>query len=255
MNNLALALAAAGQSAEAIRLYEDTLELQSAKLGKGHPDSLPCLFNLGLAYRDVGQAEKALPRLSEAVDVARKNLGRDHPTTIMMESNLGRVLVTVGNPAVAEPLFLEILQWERRKFEDAADPSKLAPERLILAGMLADLGGCYISGRKYAQAETVLRESLSIREKEQPDAWNRFNVASLLGAALLGQEKFIEAEPLLLSGYEEMVRRAASIPPSAAFRVREAGEKVGKLYEAWGKPEKASEWRKKLEDAGGGKNS
>jgi hypothetical protein len=49
-----------------------------------------------------------------------------------------------------------------------------------------------------------LRACLAIREKKLPDDWRRFNAQSLLGGSLLGQQKYAEAEPLLVQGYEGM---------------------------------------------------
>ena len=49
-----------------------------------------------------------------------------------------------------------------------------------------------------------MRESLTIRERIRPGNWATYNTKSLLGESLLGQKKYAEAEPLLLSGYEGM---------------------------------------------------
>jgi eukaryotic-like serine/threonine-protein kinase len=63
---------------------------------------------------------------------------------------------------------------------------------------------------KRAEAEPVIRQSLAIRQKMQPDAWTTFNTRSLLGGAILGQKSYADAEPLLLAGYEGMKRRGRS---------------------------------------------
>jgi hypothetical protein len=76
--------------------------------------------------------------------------------------------------------------------------------------------------------------------------WCRFRSASLLGASLLGQKKFDEAEPLLIKGYEEMKEREAKIPAPFKHYLTEAGERVVRLYEDWGKPEEAAKWRAEL---------
>ena len=99
---------------------------------------------------------------------------------------------------------------------------------------------------KWAEAEAVLRECLAIREKVQPDEWTTFNTRSLLGGSLLGQKKYAEAEPLIVSGYEGMKARAARIPPPGRPRFTEAAERVVRLYEEWGQKDKAAEWRTKL---------
>jgi hypothetical protein len=108
-----------------------------------------------------------------------------------------------------------------------------------LAFLLFDTG-------RLAEAEPVLRECLAIREKTQPDDWTTFNTRSSLGGALLGQKKFAEAEPLILAGYEGMKAREGKIAPAGRPRLAAAARRVVELYEAWGKPEKAAEWRAKL---------
>jgi hypothetical protein len=99
---------------------------------------------------------------------------------------------------------------------------------------------------KWTEAESVLRESLAIRERNEPDEWTAFSSRSMLGGSLLGQKKYIEAEPLIVSGYEGLKDREARIPPPWKPRLTEAAERLVKLYEDWGKPEKAAEWRARL---------
>jgi eukaryotic-like serine/threonine-protein kinase len=70
---------------------------------------------------------------------------------------------------------------------------------------------------------------------------------SVCGCAALSQEKYAEAEPLLLEGCEGLQQRAAKIPPQARPRLREALERLVQLYEATGNVEKADVWRRQLE--------
>jgi hypothetical protein len=65
----------------------------------------------------------------------------------------------------------------------------------------------------------------------------------VIGGSLLGQRKYAEAEPLLLSGYEGLKARASGLPPSRKPRVPEARDRIVRLYEAWGQPEKAADWK------------
>src|SRR5262249_14505726 len=99
---------------------------------------------------------------------------------------------------------------------------------------------------KWTAAEPIVRECLAIREHFQPDGWPTFNVRSQLGGCLLGQKKYALAEPLLIAGYEGLKAREATIAAAGKAELPEAGQRLGKLYDAWGKPEKAAEWRKKL---------
>ena len=109
--------------------------------------------------------------------------------------------------------------------------------------------------KKPAEAELKLRECLTIRQKIQPDDWTTFDTESMLGEALLDQKKFADAEPLLLSGYEGMKQREDTIPSQEKPRLTRALERLVKLYEAWGKNDKAMRWRKDLEAAEATKKS
>ena len=112
-------------------------------------------------------------------------------------------------------------------------------------------GFCLVALGRHDEAEPVLRECLAIREREMPAEWLRWNAASLLGAALAGQGKYAEAEPLLVNGYNEMKDDPRVQPPTATLdRKREALERIVRLYEAWeaaepgqGHREKAVDWR------------
>jgi eukaryotic-like serine/threonine-protein kinase len=114
------------------------------------------------------------------------------------------------------------------------------------AGILAPLGLSLIQQGKWTDAEPILREALAIREKSKPDEWTTFNTRSLLGGSLLGQKKYDEAEPLIVSGYEGMKAREEKIPPPARPRLTDSAERVVKLYEAWGKKDEAALWRARL---------
>ena len=111
------------------------------------------------------------------------------------------------------------------------------------------LGFNLVQQKKYADAEPVLRESLAIRDRNEPDLWTTFNTMSILGGSLLGQEKYADAEPLLLQGYEGMKLRSATIPPTVQNRLTEALERLVTLYEATGQQERAAQRRHELEAA------
>jgi hypothetical protein len=117
-----------------------------------------------------------------------------------------------------------------------------------LAGQLASFGRLLIHAKAFADAELVLRESLAIREKSLPEVWSTFHTRSLLGGALLGQNKYADAEPLLLAGYDGMKQREKTIPARSQNRLTEALERLVQLYEATGKPDGTAKWRKELEE-------
>ena len=106
-------------------------------------------------------------------------------------------------------------------------------------------------GVQASQAELLLRESLAIWETRRPDDWNRFNTQSLLGVSLIGQKKFAEAEPLILSGYDGIKACAAKDSARKKSVINEAGQLIVRLYEAWGKTEEVAAWQAKLKPPDG----
>src|SRR5262249_19556887 len=100
--------------------------------------------------------------------------------------------------------------------------------------------------QKYAEAEPLLREDLTIRKQLQPDAWERFATQARLGACLLGQEKFADAEPHLLAGYEGLKQREARIPAAGRGALTYVAGWLVQLYEPGGKKDRADEGRKRL---------
>jgi hypothetical protein len=119
---------------------------------------------------------------------------------------------------------------------------------LANASAIIQVGTVRLAQEKYAEAEMLLREGSPFVEKYWADEAYRPYVMSLLGASLLGQKKFADAEPLLLQGYQGLQQRQTSLPPylNAPRRITESLERLVQLYDAWGKPAQAAEWKKKL---------
>jgi serine/threonine protein kinase len=278
-NNLASAYQAARQLDRAIPLYERTLAAKTAKLGPDHPDTIRSQHNLATAYQAAGQLDWAIPLLEQAVAAQTAKLGPDHPETLRSQSNLATAYKDAGQPDWAIPLFEQTVAAQTAKLgpdhpdtlisqqhlasahRSADDPARAEPfRRAILAGkkkplnaehpgvaqLLDNLGWSLLKQQKWTEAEPILRESLKIRQKAEPDEWSTFNTRSQLGGSLLAQKKYVEAEYLILSGYEGMKVREAKIPALTKGRLTEAGERVVQLYEDWGQPEIAAEWRAKL---------
>jgi hypothetical protein len=107
----------------------------------------------------------------------------------------------------------------------------------------SDLALAYLSEGKFAESEPLAREALQFNQKKQPDGWQRFRAESLLGASLAGQKRYGEAEPLLLEGYQGMLAGKDRIAVPDRYHIDRAHEWLVQLYQAWGKPEKAVEWR------------
>jgi TPR repeat protein len=114
-------------------------------------------------------------------------------------------------------------------------------------GELAGRARYLLTQQEFYDAEQLLRECLMLREKQIPDDWRTFDTKSMLGGALLGQKRYADAEPLLISGYAGMKEREAAIPNNARVRcLKEALERLLQLDKATDRPGEAAQLKQKL---------
>jgi serine/threonine protein kinase/Tfp pilus assembly protein PilF len=237
-NNLAMQYLHQDQYAKAKPLFKEVLQVQTAKLGADHPNTLTTKNNLAGLYMDQGQYTMAEPLFKEVLESRTAKLGTDHPNILLSKNNLATLYQKRGQYAKAEPFLKEVL---------ASYKHKAGVDSLPYAGQLAALASNLLLQHKAADAEPSLRQCLAIRQNKQPDAWTTFNTESMLGGALLSQKKYTDAEPLLRQGYEGMKQREAAIPaPFKAQRLSEALQRLVQLYEATGKKDEVTKWRKEL---------
>ncbi len=237
MNNLAGLYWGQGQLSKSEPILVDALEVRRRVLGEEHPDTLASMNNLGMLYQAQGQLPKAEPFFLKTLEACRRVLGEEHPNTLKTMSNLATLYEGQGQFTNAERLYREALETARERNGDAS---------LQAASALASLGLNLLKQHKYADSDSLLRECLKIREQKEPDDWKSFNTKSLLGASLLGQKNYAEAEPQLLDGYEGMKQRDEKIPPQGKVRLTEAIERLVQFFEATSEKDKAAKWRKKL---------
>jgi serine/threonine protein kinase/tetratricopeptide (TPR) repeat protein len=236
LNSLAITYRNAGRLAEALPLFEETFNRFEAKLGRNRTETLAAMSNLAGAYQALGKSTEALALFDGAVAGYKATVGPDHVSTVIATSNLADAYRIAGRLADALPVLEDSL---------ALVKAKLGPDHPHTLMSMYSLARAYLDA-KPSQAEPLLREFLAIRQRKTPNDWRTFETRSLLGGSLSSQKKWPEAEPLLISGYEGMTAREAKIPAPQKKRIGEAGARIVALYEAWGKKEKADEWRKRL---------
>jgi tetratricopeptide (TPR) repeat protein len=163
-------------------------------------------------------------------------LGAEHPETLETLSELASLYQRRGNYPLAESYAAQALAARRRVLGSEHPDTMASADRLALA---------YVSEGKFTESEPLAREAFEFERKKEPDDWQRFHAESLLGASLAGQKKYAEAEPLLLEGYQGMEARKDRIAVPDRYHLDRAREWIAELYQAWGKPAQAAEWRKK----------
>jgi len=270
MNNLAAVYATEGKYAQADALFSQVWEIERRALGPKHPETLRSMSNLAAVYAIEGkyaQAEALLGQLLEneperldsteilahvyedegkyaqaeallgrALEIGRRVLGPEHPYIFNCLSDLASVYQREGKYDLAGKYAAQALAGLRHA---------LGPQHPDTMVSEADLALAYVSQRKFAEAEPVAREAVEAEKKVQPDDWQRYRAESLLGASLAGQRKYADAEPLLLEGYQGILARKDHIAVSGQYHLELAHRWLVQFYQAWGKPDKAAEWKNK----------
>jgi serine/threonine protein kinase len=262
--------------ADAIALLEEALQYEKARVGPDHPDTLLLLNNLAWAYDESGQRTKAVPLYAEALRGLRIRPGSMHPTTLLTMFNLGWTYDQMGRLEDAIPLLDESLkgseitlgpdhpttrqrldatywaherlgQWRELAVIVVAHSEllrrKVPPDRQDLLLCLRNEGLCQLKAGNPVAAEAPLRECLRSLEPRFLDHWALFEAKTLLGESLLSQKKYVEAEPLLLKGYEGMKAREKTIPSAIQVRLLETVDNLLALYTATNKPDEVKKWR------------
>jgi serine/threonine protein kinase len=279
MNILANAYQCLDRHGEAIALMERRLEIGKATLGPDHPETLSFMAQLAWYYQWAGQWDLSVRLCEQWLDKRRTIHGPTHLATLsamhrlaMCYMDMGRLedsmalhakvqdgLNATNRPRQDYPaLFREsfALTCQRVGELDRADQLLRDELELIMkredslmrrnsrANILGWLALNLLLQERHGDAERTAREAIAI---DQIEKFRRFYWMSVLGAALLGQKKYADAEPFLLQGYGGMKqwetgRRAAD----RRQLLRDAVERLVRFYEATEQPEKAREWREKI---------
>jgi serine/threonine protein kinase/tetratricopeptide (TPR) repeat protein len=240
LEHLARMYVAFRRTADAISVAEHVRDSRMLTLGAFHPYTIQTLETLGLAYQAGNQPEQALAALKQAATGLEK--------LDFVHARAGRIIGTYIDSLERADQFDQAALW-RRKWLSAVK-AREGPNSLAYAEGLYFEGDNMLMRKRYADAEPILRDCLKILETNSPDSWKAFHVRSLLGGVLLGLEKYAEAQPLVVDGYEGLRFRQAEIPRLFARHfISEAGERILKLYDAWGRAEESARWRAKLSEA------
>jgi len=285
--NFAGLLWEAGKLPEAEELYRDVLARWQKRPGEPRLDLAHGLNNLGTVLRDEGRLVEAEEIHRQALALYRKLFTNDHPNIAISLNNSAYVLQDEGRLAEAEARFreaaamlqklgagqkaalakvLDNLAVLLRDANRLAEAEALARNALTnrkevlgndhpqVAGSLDTLAGVLQRQGHLTEAEAAARACLVIREKRLPDHWRTFDARGLLGGILSQQQKYVEAEPLLLSGYEGLKARQERIPAHAKVRLQQALERLAQLCQATGRAAEAARW-KNLADSAATTNS
>ncbi len=276
LNYLGVVLLDKGEYDEAESLLREALAIQRRLLGERHPDVNTSRRNLALVLQSKGNYDEAERELREALSQNVTVLPPEHRYIATSRYQLATSLQKQGKYDEAERLYLQALAIARKSpdsegteadiLNDLADlylekGDVTSAESLIREAVsihrnlptsqgwpfmhvLITLGEVLAAKGDPQGAQAALREALALQQKTLPEKdWRRAYTESLLGRCLVDLHQHEEAEPLLRRGYSVL---QANRGDGDEYSVRALRGLVD-LYEGWGKPDLAAEYRAKLE--------
>jgi serine/threonine protein kinase/tetratricopeptide (TPR) repeat protein len=220
---------AAGELDSAEALSREALEKYVAMGDNGARGAARTLNNLAFLLRAKGEFAEAEQLYRTALDDYAP--WRTPPETQTLLGNLASVLWDQGkHPEVFEALS-ERLRLAREEWPQG---------HWRVGGAAVSLGDYFSRLGMPTDAEPYFRETLESYEGALgPDHNWTFNARSLLGACLAQQGRYRESEPLLVVSFEGLLTGAGAQNSFTAS----ARQRLVDLYELWGNPEKAAQYR------------
>jgi serine/threonine-protein kinase len=260
-------------------LYVRVLEMHRQIYGERHPLVADDLGSLAAAQRDLGYYSEAERLDRQALDIARSYYGNDHPKTAGFLTALAESLTYQNkfaeavsaldqalaiqervygpvHPSVAETLnelgnvasMRDQLDEAEVRFRRSADIYRAVygDHHYLVAIALSNLAGIYMDKKDYPRAEQLFRDVVRRYQETLPGDNVNLGIAHIkLGRTLLRQNRFRDAEPETLAGYEILIKQSS---PSTSF-IRAARKDLAAEYDALNQPQQAARFRAELETA------
>ena len=227
---------------EGVRELRHALAIQSETIGPDHAGYAETSLRLGQALEKTGSIPKAVASMRFASERLWAIFGESHPRATRAGLNFAELLGRQGRLDEAHAEFTRSIEAKLRALPGAPQGrSRRSHARVQLR-----------RGR-LAEAEALFRQAITDFAREEPNFYTearRTSAERELAALLSDQERFAEAERLLLASIERL--EAAPEPHNDLLRA--AVKRLIGTYEAWGvaRPalelqERARPWVARLE--------
>ena len=268
-------LAITNRSEESVIVLQKALADMRVVRGEGAVESMRLLSSLGGAEMAAGYLEQAEADLRRTIDFNDHHVPDSSDTNdidsigpriglvicLLLQRRLPEAeqvqqrletdcLKTQGSEGLHYSYALLLraeIDFVRRDYAKVIEDVR-RPLELLTAAALADhtatvrargiLGLSLTRTGRAAEGEAFLRTALADSSKidRQPLEFTFGNPETALGECLLAQKRYAEAEPLLLTGYDDLKARLGEKHRQSVA----ATQRLQEMYSAWNKPDKAA---------------
>jgi tetratricopeptide (TPR) repeat protein len=155
MNLQAACYESQGQTAQALKLREETLALRQARLGPDHPETLKSMNNLAVSYYHLGRYAECLKLHEETLALRKAKLGPDDPETLGSMENLATIYSDLGRHREALKLNEETLALRK---------AKLGPDHPETLNSMGDLAVKYQHLGRLPDALRLQEQTLALQK-------------------------------------------------------------------------------------------
>ncbi len=215
-------------------MTRERLALARALHPDRHPEVSEALDDYGVALTNVGDFAGAERAFLEAIEIETAVLGEDHPSIATTRENLGNVYFREKKLDLTARNLEVVLAMRRKALGDDSEP--VARTLANMAAVYMSSGNLEAAGRTYPEAVERLSRKLGA---DHPDV---AHVRTGMGELLTKQNKYAEAEPVLLRALEVRVKAFGETHARTQRTIKDLCD----LYERWGKPEKSVAYKARL---------
>lgn len=219
---------------EADVLDRQALAIVQSYYGKDSPKTADRLTSLAESLNYENKYDEAASALNEALAIQQRAYGPVHPSVAEILNELGNVASMNNHLDEAEAYFQRSVEIYRTIYGD---------HHYLVAIALSNLASIYTDRKNYARAEELFRDVVR-RYKETLPADNvNIGIAEVkLGRAVLRQNRFKDAEPETMAGYDILSKQSS---PSTSF-IRAARKDLAAEYDGLKQPQLAARFRAEL---------
>ncbi|CAF3710860.1 unnamed protein product, partial [Didymodactylos carnosus] len=116
-NTIGLLHSDQGEHTQALKHYEQALEIQLKTLGPNHPNVATTYSNIGAVHNDQGEYSQALKYFQQTLEIELKTLEPNHPSVATTYNNIGGVYEEQGEYSQALKYFQQTLEIELKTLE------------------------------------------------------------------------------------------------------------------------------------------